>query len=123
VKTVWTAARGIDKEWVGSVAVRECAAVVTHPLGPEAPILTSDRPSRLETRTKESSALATVRVSSPCGERKRVHALHATRYSTAEHACWDPKGGELCLGRARPGETLVEARSGSDVQIDRRTWA
>jgi hypothetical protein len=22
----------------------------------------------------------------------------------------------------KPGETLVEARSGSDVQIDRRTW-
>jgi len=35
----------------------------------------------------------------------------------------DPKDGELCLGRAKPGETLVEARSGSDVQIDRRTWA
>jgi len=39
-----------------------------------------------------------------------------------EHACWDPKDGELCLNRAKPGETLVEARSGSDVQIDRRIW-
>ena len=39
-----------------------------------------------------------------------------------EHLCWDPKDGELCLSRAKPGETLVEARSDSDVQIDRRTW-
>ena len=28
------------------------------------------------------------------------------------------KDGELCLGRVKPGETLVEARRGSDVQID-----
>jgi len=35
--------------------------------------------------------------------------------------CWDPKDGELCLSRAKPEETLVEARSDSDVQIDRQT--
>jgi len=39
-----------------------------------------------------------------------------------EHACWDPKGGELCLTRAKPEETLVEARSRSDVQIDGQSW-
>jgi hypothetical protein len=39
-----------------------------------------------------------------------------------EHLCWDPKDGELCLSRVKPEETLVEARSDSDVQIDRRTW-
>ena len=39
-----------------------------------------------------------------------------------EHVCWDPKDGELCLSRVKPEETLVEARSDSDVQIDRRTW-
>ena len=39
-----------------------------------------------------------------------------------EHTCWDPKDGELCLGRANPGETLVEARSDTDVQIVRQTW-
>ncbi len=39
-----------------------------------------------------------------------------------EHICWYPKDGELCLSRVKPGETLVEARSDSDVQIDRRTW-
>ena len=36
--------------------------------------------------------------------------------------CRDPKDGELCLNRAKPGETLVEARSDSDVQIDRQIW-
>ena len=25
-----------------------------------------------------------------------------------EHICWDPKDGELCLGRMKPEETLVE---------------
>lgn len=40
-----------------------------------------------------------------------------------ERGRWDPKDGELCLGRVKPEETLVEARSGSDVQIDRQTWA
>ena len=40
----------------------------------------------------------------------------------SEHTCWDPKDGELCLNRAKPGETLVEARSDSDVQIDRQIW-
>jgi hypothetical protein len=39
-----------------------------------------------------------------------------------EHPCWDPKDGELCLNRVKPEETLVEARSDSDVQIDRRIW-
>ena len=42
--------------------------------------------------------------------------------SEYEHMCWDPKDGELCLGRVKPEETLVEARSGSDVQIDRQIW-
>ena len=38
-----------------------------------------------------------------------------------ERTCWDPKDGELCLSRMKPEETLVEVRSGSDVQIDRQT--
>ena len=33
----------------------------------------------------------------------------------------DPKDGELCQRRAKPEETLVEARSDSNVQIDRQT--
>ena len=39
-----------------------------------------------------------------------------------EHTCWDPKDGELCLARMKSGETLMEVRSGSDVQIDHRSW-
>ena len=39
-----------------------------------------------------------------------------------EHKRWDPKDGELCLNRVKPEETLVEARSDSDVQIDRQIW-
>ena len=42
-------------------------------------------------------------------------------WSECEHTCWDPKDGELCLSRMKPGETLVEVRSDSDVQIDRLT--
>ena len=34
-----------------------------------------------------------------------------------EHICWDPKDGELCLCRMKPGETLVEVRRDTDVQI------
>jgi len=35
----------------------------------------------------------------------------------------DPKDGDLCVNRVKPEETLVEARSGSDVQIDRQICA
>ena len=27
-----------------------------------------------------------------------------------ERICWDPKDGDLCLSRMKPGETLVEVR-------------
>ena len=37
-----------------------------------------------------------------------------------KHTCRDPVDRELCLHRVKPGESLVEARSGSDVQIDRQ---
>ena len=50
-------------------------------------------------------------IMNPCGERFEY-----------EHICWYPKDGELCLNRVKPGETLVEARSDSDVQIDRQIW-
>ena len=39
-----------------------------------------------------------------------------------EHTCWDPKDGELCLNRVRSEETLMEARSDTDVQIVRQIW-
>ena len=38
-----------------------------------------------------------------------------------ERARWDPKDSELCLSRTKSEETLMEARSGTDVQIVRRT--
>ena len=51
----------------------------------------------------------------------RVMVTRATGFER-ERTCWDPKDGELCLNRVKPEETLVEARSGSDVQIDRQIW-
>ena len=40
------------------------------------------------------------------------------RRSEQEHTRQDPKDGELCRSRVKPEETLVEARSGANVQID-----
>ncbi|KAG6388930.1 hypothetical protein SASPL_150366 [Salvia splendens] len=37
------------------------------------------------------------------------------RPGSSEHTCWDPKDGELCLSEAKPEETLVEARSDTDM--------
>jgi len=39
----------------------------------------------------------------------------------SERVRWDPKDGELSVSRTKPGETLVEVRSGTDVQIVRST--
>jgi hypothetical protein len=55
-----------------------------------------------------------------CAQSTGHHPLG--KWSECEHTCWDPKDGELCLNRVKPGETLVEARSDSDVQIDRQIW-
>ena len=52
----------------------------------------------------------------------RRPALSFCDGAAVERACWDPKDGELCLNRVKPEETLVEARSDSDVQIDRQIW-
>ena len=45
--------------------------------------------------------------------------LPASGQAHPERTCWDPKDGDLCPARTKPGETLVEVRSDSDVQIDR----
>jgi hypothetical protein len=44
------------------------------------------------------------------------------KLADSELTRWDPKDGELCLNWTKPEETLVEVRSGSDVQIDRQIW-
>ena len=53
-----------------------------------------------------------------------VGSTSAPREQTLEcqYSQQDPKDGELYLGREKLGETLVEARSGTDVQIVRQTW-
>jgi len=40
----------------------------------------------------------------------------------SEYMWWYPKDSELCLNRAKLEEILMEASSGSDVQIDRQIW-
>ena len=69
-----------------------------------------------------------VKAKSSLSARGRIRKAHSRDFQLtslhweyAEHKCWDPKDGELCLSRAKPEETLVEARSDSDVQIDRQT--
>ena len=117
---------------------RSATGSVCSPVGRD-PTLASSRcrATRLETRTKECRRRASLWVketrrgrsesetrepalavgapwTEPCG--------HAVAGFESERTCCDPKDGELCPRRVKPGETLVEARSGSDVQIDRRTW-
>ena len=60
-------------------------------------------------------------------ERSLTGAIPALRFDLAraeqqEHTRWDPKDGELCLARLKSGETLMEDRRDSDVQIDFRSW-
>ena len=45
----------------------------------------------------------------------RIEAYHEYKYC-------DPKDGELYLIRSKSGETLMEDRSSSDVQIDCQNW-
>jgi hypothetical protein len=75
-------------------------------------------PARNESK---GASLRGAEVGSRLGAPPTDHAPSGKRFE-CEHICWDPKDGELCLSRVKPGETLVEARSDSNVQIDRRTW-
>ena len=48
--------------------------------------------------------------------------LASAKEAQTERTGWDPKDGELCEARSKPEETLVEDCSGSNVQIDRRSF-
>ena len=72
-------------------------------------------------RNESKGWLPSAEVGSRKGAPSTDHFPSGSRFEF-EHLCWDPKDGELCLNRAKPGETLVEARSDSDVQIDRQIW-
>ena len=73
---------------------------------------------------KVNAVFVAAEVGLPCEKRGRTidRSRSIGERFEYEHICWDPKDGELCLSRAKPGETLVEARSDSDVQIDRQIW-
>lgn len=60
-------------------------------------------PTRLETRTKETTAAS-------CAERGWMQRS-------------DPKDSELCLRGLKGGESSLEGLSRSDVQLDGGTWA
>jgi hypothetical protein len=66
------------------------------------------------------------------GASLNMHLFHPGVFSSTyaciwkiyhEHTGYDPKDGELCLIRSKSGETLMEDRSSSDVQIDCQNWA
>jgi hypothetical protein len=72
-------------------------------------------------RNESKGSLLRSEVGSVKGAPSTDHDPPGERFE-CEHTCWDPKDGELCLSRAKPGETLVEARSDCDVQIHRGIW-
>jgi hypothetical protein len=69
----------------------------------------------------EGETLSLLRCQSLLGDAASPGFLLCERFEV-EHTSYDPKGGELYLCRVKPGETLVEARRGTDVQIVRPTW-
>ena len=51
----------------------------------------------------------------------RINSV-STEDAKIERTGWDPKDGELCEARSKSEETLMEDCSGSNVQIDRRSF-
>ena len=73
---------------------------------------------------RSSRCADTILVARSRGTRRSIGPLKV-RFATraeSERTRWYPKDGELCLGKTKPEETLVEVCSDSDVQIDRQTW-
>lgn len=71
---------------------------------------------------KAKVGLASTELGSPSlrGGAPTTRPVRLAARAECERTRWDPKDGELCPDRTRPEETLVEVRSGSDVQIDRQ---
>lgn len=57
-----------------------------------------------------------------CAHKTNAQHRPASTEVEIECACLDPKGGELCLNKMKPGETQVEVCSDADVQIARMIW-
>jgi len=73
-------------------------------------------------RNESEGACTRAEVRTPVLGDRGASSTGPVRGPESEQKCWDPKGGELCLGRAKPGETLVEVRRNTDVQIVSQTW-
>ena len=133
---------GSRLRWTACSAPRlfSVAGTVTSHHAPRTLAIKWPHSTRLETRTKESNMCASLRVKEARGRNESEGGLVPLRREPVprggcivdrpillsgrfewERTCWDPKDGELCLNRVKPEETLVEARSDSDVQIDRQT--
>jgi len=69
-----------------------------------------------QTRTRNESE----KVGSPFGSGTTDRSSLEDGFES-EHSRWDPKDGDLFVCLVKPGETLVEACSDTDVQIVRPT--
>ena len=95
-----------------------CAGLIRPVLkhGPRS--LTCERVSGWQTPTRRE----TEQVPEPYNNgRTAGRAMWVLPVAEQELVCWDPKDGELCLCRVKSLETVMEARSDTDVQIVRLT--
>ena len=77
--------------------------------------------TKLKRQSESKGCAAQLRWDLACWSAHHQLVPFVFKGATQERTRWDPKDGELCLRRSKPEKTLVEDRSGSDVQIDRQT--